>query len=80
MTRGAVNCREITHAEVIQTLRQDIGALSLRAYARKRGFSVAFISDVLRGRRDATERLLRPLGIVVEKKTLRAYWRVQGEK
>ena len=51
--------------EVLALLRKEVAAVgSMRAYARQHGYTVAYLSDVLRGRRDPGPKVLTPLGLV----------------
>ena len=55
----------LSSAEVIDALRQAIEAsgLSQRTYAQNIGVSQAYVSDVLAGKRSASERVLSALGL-----------------
>lgn len=52
-----------TDAEMIELLRMEIAVHgSLRKWAKANGFSPSFVSDVLAGTRNVTERLAGALG------------------
>lgn len=52
---------------VLDLLRAEIEkAGSLRKYAKQSGYTAAYLSDVLRGRRDPGPKILEPLGLVAE--------------
>ena len=55
----------ISGAEVIDALRAAIAAsgVSQRTYAQRIGVSQSYISDVLAGKRSASERVLSALGL-----------------
>jgi hypothetical protein len=55
----------VTEREALQELRracQDAG--SQRAWAKAHGYSDAYVSDVLNGRRDISEQLANALGLL----------------
>jgi hypothetical protein len=57
--------RDIPTQEIIDQLKQECRELgSQAAWAKNHGFSRSFISDVLQGRRDVTEKLANRLGYV----------------
>lgn len=60
--------------DAVRTLmRRDVEQLgSQRALARKLGLSVAYISDVLRGRRDIGPSLAQHYGYRIERRIVRA--------
>jgi len=55
--------KTVTRTQINHMLRKRQGSTSLRGYALKTGFSVAYLSDVLRNNRDPGPRLLVLLGL-----------------
>ena len=55
--------KTVTRTQINHMLRKRQGGTSLRSYALKTGFSVAYLSDVLRNNRDPGPRLLVLLGL-----------------
>jgi DNA-binding transcriptional regulator YdaS (Cro superfamily) len=54
----------MTEQEVRERLRDAIAELGgQRAFAEKHKFSTAYVSDVVRGRRELSERILRAIAI-----------------
>lgn len=54
----------MTEREVIERLQEAVTAAGgQRAFARMHGLSVAYINDVLRGKRALSERVLATIGI-----------------
>lgn len=56
--------RPMTYDQLLHLIRRGIAkAGSQKAYAGKLGVSTAYLNDVLHGRRDPGEAILRPLGL-----------------
>jgi len=53
----------MTEAEFVDLLKREQGDRSLRAYAKHLGFSVAYISDVYKGRRAPGPLLVKFFGL-----------------
>lgn len=65
---------ELTQPDVVARLREaTLLAGSQRAWARAHGVSAAYVSDVLSGRRDPGESILRPLGLATVVRYSRTY-------
>lgn len=60
--------KRLSRFQVLDLVRAQVKrAGSLRAYAREQGYSAAYLSDVLRGRRDPGKKILEPLGLMAQR-------------
>jgi len=53
----------MTHEQMVEVLKKHQGTLSLRQFAEKIGFSAAYVSDIMRGNRQAGRGILKKVGM-----------------
>jgi hypothetical protein len=69
--------KRFTRDDVINFLKKKQGDNSLRAFATSLGITVAYLSDVYRGRRDPGPAILDPLKLKAIRKTTVFYEKAQ---
>jgi hypothetical protein len=57
-----------TQEDVVEAIRKEIAASSLRSVAASKGFSAPLISDMTLGKRNVSERVARAFGFIRELK------------